>query len=70
MQLLFCAFCFLYAYFFQGGGWNQNSQFDAVRSLVERHTLEITPMIATVQGDGTTRFSGSWDQVRRSHDRG
>jgi hypothetical protein len=25
---------------------------------------------ATFQGDGTTRFSGSWDQVRRSHDRG
>jgi hypothetical protein len=50
MQLLFWTFCFLYAYFFQGGGWNQNSHFDAVRSLVERHTLEITP-IAMNTGD-------------------
>ena len=50
MQLLFCVFCGLYAYFFQGGGWNQNSHFDAVRSMVERHTVEITP-IARNTGD-------------------
>jgi len=30
-----------YAYFQAGGGWNQNSQFDLTRSIVERHTLAI-----------------------------
>ena len=30
-----------YAYFFNGGGWNQNSHFDLTRSIVERHTFAI-----------------------------
>ena len=30
-----------YAYFYQGGGWNQNSRFDLVRAITERHTLSI-----------------------------
>ncbi|MDQ6803157.1 MAG: hypothetical protein M3041_20325 [Acidobacteriota bacterium] len=30
-----------YAYFQAGGGWNQNSQFDLTRAIVERHTLAI-----------------------------
>ncbi len=30
-----------YAYFYQGGGWNQNSRFDLVRAITERHTLNI-----------------------------
>jgi hypothetical protein len=30
-----------YAYFYQGGGWNQNSRFDLVRAVVERGTLRI-----------------------------
>jgi hypothetical protein len=42
MILLFCFFSFLYVYFFQGGGWNQNSQFDTIRAIVERGTTEIT----------------------------
>ena len=41
--MLAAALCFLYAYFFQGGGWNQNSHFDTVRSIVERHAFDITP---------------------------
>ncbi|HTS38585.1 MAG TPA: hypothetical protein VMH04_23120 [Candidatus Solibacter sp.] len=28
-------------YFYEGGGWNQNSRFDLVRAIVERHTLQI-----------------------------
>jgi hypothetical protein len=28
-------------YFFAGGGWNQNSQFDLMRAIVERHTFAI-----------------------------
>src|SRR6266545_3678428 len=30
-----------YAYFYQAGGWNQNSRFDLVRALVERGTPAI-----------------------------
>lgn len=30
-----------YAYFYPGGGWNQNSRFDLVRALVEQRTLRI-----------------------------
>src|SRR5262245_7921202 len=29
------------AYFYEGGGWNQNTRFDLVRALVERHTVRI-----------------------------
>lgn len=32
----------LYAFFYQGGGWNQNARFDTVRALVERGNFEIT----------------------------
>src|SRR4051794_14448005 len=34
---LFCS----YAYFYQAGGWNQNSRFALVRAILERHTLQI-----------------------------
>jgi hypothetical protein len=30
-----------FAYFYEGGGWNQNSRFDLLRAIVERHTLTI-----------------------------
>jgi hypothetical protein len=30
-----------YAYFYQAGGWNQNSRFDLTRAIVERGTLII-----------------------------
>jgi hypothetical protein len=30
-----------YAYFYQGGGWNQNSRFDMVRAITEQNTLRI-----------------------------
>lgn len=32
---------FSYAYFYPAGGWNQNSRFDMVRAMLERHTLRI-----------------------------
>ena len=32
-------FSFIYSY--EGGGWNQNSRFDLLRAIVERHTLAI-----------------------------
>src|SRR5579863_2978113 len=37
--LIFGVIFFSYAYFYEGGGWNQNSRFDLVRAIVERHTL-------------------------------
>ena len=30
-----------FLYFYEGGGWNQNSRFDLLRAIVERHTLRI-----------------------------
>jgi hypothetical protein len=32
---------FSFVYFYEGGGWNQNSRFDLLRAIVERHTLII-----------------------------
>ena len=30
-----------FIYFYEGGGWNQNSRFDLLRAIVERQTLQI-----------------------------
>jgi len=30
-----------FIYFYEGGGWNQNSRFDLLRAIAERHTLQI-----------------------------
>jgi 4-amino-4-deoxy-L-arabinose transferase-like glycosyltransferase len=32
---------FSFTYFYEGGGWNQNSRFDLLRAVVERRTLQI-----------------------------
>jgi hypothetical protein len=32
-----------YAYFYQAGGWNQNSRFDLVRAVTNDHALRIDP---------------------------
>jgi hypothetical protein len=32
----------LHAWFFQGGGWNQNARFDTVRAIVEQGSFEIS----------------------------
>lgn len=39
--VLACVLLGSYAYFYQGGGWNQNTRFDLVRAIVERGTLQI-----------------------------
>jgi hypothetical protein len=39
--ILGAALLFSYAYFYQAGGWNQNSRFALVRAIFERHTLQI-----------------------------
>ncbi|HXH41087.1 MAG TPA: hypothetical protein VNN08_20840 [Thermoanaerobaculia bacterium] len=40
-EWLFLVTLATYAYFFAGGGWNQNATFDLTRAMVERHTLAI-----------------------------
>ena len=41
-SILLGAVTFLsFIYFYEGGGWNQNSRFDLLRAIVERHTLQI-----------------------------
>ena len=40
--LLIAAVLFIsYAYFYEGGGWNQNSRFDLIRAIIEQRTLRI-----------------------------
>jgi len=39
--LLGLATFFSFIYFYEGGGWNQNSRFDLLRAIVEWHTLQI-----------------------------
>jgi hypothetical protein len=41
--LLFALLFTSYAYFYQAGGWNQNSRFDLVRAITNEHTLNIDP---------------------------
>ena len=41
--LLFVLLFVSYAYFYQAGGWNQNSRFDLVRAITNEHTLNIDP---------------------------
>ena len=48
--LLVFAFVPLFSFFFQGGGWAQNSRFDTIRAIVESGRLEITDL-ATNTGD-------------------
>jgi len=44
-----------YAWFFQGGGWNQNARFDTVRAMVEQGTAEITSYASNT---GDVSFQG------------
>lgn len=39
--LIFALLFISYGYFYQAGGWNQNSRFDMVRALLEQGTLRI-----------------------------
>jgi hypothetical protein len=42
------------AYFFQAGGWNQNSRFDLTRAIVEQHSLTIDDYVGNT-GDYSVR---------------
>ena len=53
--LLLFTLCFLsYSYFYQGGGWNQNSRFDLTRAIVEQHSVVIDAYAANT-GDISVR---------------
>ena len=54
-RVLFLGTLLVYGYFFQGQGYNQNAQFDAIRAVVERGTFEIT---AFARPGGTFTFTG------------
>jgi hypothetical protein len=47
-----------YAYFYQAGGWNQNSRFDLVRAITNEHSLRIDPFEANT-GDKAV-FAGHY----------
>ena len=53
-RLLFLATLFVYGYFFQGGGFNQNAHFDTVRAIVERGSFEITEYATVLWTPGYT----------------
>ncbi|MEO8215714.1 MAG: hypothetical protein ABI718_01385 [Acidobacteriota bacterium] len=53
---LFLLIAVSYGYFFGGGGWNQNAQFDLTRALVEKHSFRIDGF-ADNTGD-VSRFGG------------
>src|SRR6185295_8192558 len=40
---LFTVLFVSYAYFYQGGGWNQNSRFNLVRAITNDHSLRVDP---------------------------
>lgn len=42
-RALFALLFVSYAYFYQAGGWNQNSRFDLVRAVTNDHALRIDP---------------------------
>jgi hypothetical protein len=44
-RLLLALLLVSYAYFYQAGGWNQNSRFDLVRAITNEHTLNIDPFV-------------------------
>lgn len=49
-----------YAWFFNGGGWNQNAQFDLTRALVERQTLHIDGYRVNTGDLSWSAVSGEW----------
>ncbi len=55
-ELLFLFAFVVYAYFYAGGGWNQHSQFDLTRAIVERQTFAIDAYAANT-GD-VSRHAG------------
>ena len=57
--ILIAALLFIsYAYFYQAGGWNQNSRFDMTRAIVEQHTLRIDAYHENTQDKA--RFKGHY----------
>jgi len=57
-RLVLLVFCAVFAYFFQGGGWNPNSRLDTIRAVVETGSLNIAPYC------GNTGDYSSKDGVR------
>jgi hypothetical protein len=56
--LIGCVTFFSFIYFYEGGGWNQNSRFDLLRAIVERHTLQIDAYHENTQDEA--HFNGHY----------
>jgi hypothetical protein len=52
-----------YAYFFQGGGWNQNARFNLVRAVVEEHTVVVDDYIRNTAADAIRDGHNSTDKA-------
>lgn len=55
--LLFTAAFIAFAWFHQGGGWNQNSRFALVRAIAERGTVFIDSYLVYVHAGGPTQLA-------------
>jgi hypothetical protein len=58
--VVFLLLLITYGYFFQGGGWNQNSRFDQVRAIAEQGRLSINDYVLYRAGsdlDGRTTLT-------------
>jgi hypothetical protein len=64
--LLFAAAFISFAYFHQGGGWNQNVRFVMVRSLVEEGTLWIGSDLLPVQDLSREHASSAFQSGMRN----
>ena len=49
-----------FTFFFGGGGWNQNAQWDLTRALVERQTFQIDEFRANSGDISWSNASGTW----------
>jgi hypothetical protein len=58
--LLFVLTFVTYAWFFGGGGWNQNAHFDLTRALVERQTFHIDGYRVNSGDIAWSNVSGAW----------
>ncbi|MDP9292616.1 MAG: hypothetical protein M3O82_09675, partial [Verrucomicrobiota bacterium] len=54
---IFAATFFAFAYFHQGGGWNQNSRFAEVRAMVEEHRFAIDSFLIYDGNEGSEHLT-------------
>jgi len=58
--LIFVVTFITFAYFFGGGGWNQNAQWDLTRAIVERQTFQIDEFRSNTGDISWSNARGAW----------